>query len=405
MSARSLRRTAVAVVLLASLNACGGGGTGASPSASGGGGSYAGRTIQLGAVISQSGPGGIYAASQRNGINLAVDVINRNGGVNGATVAVDIEDDASDRQQSAQQFQTLIQAKQVLAIIGPTLSNQAVAAHPVADAAHTPVLAISNTGKGIVGQCPYDCSYIFRDSLGEATAIPANVKTIVASAHPHTAVILYANDDKFSSDGQQIFAKALADNGVVVANTVPFSKNETDFSSFVTTARGANPDLMVVSTLGGIASKIMIEARKQGYAGPFIGGNGFNTSAVSLQAGDAGKGAQAASAYYLGNSNAANKDFVTAYRSKYGSSPDQIAAQAYTGVVIIATAAKAAGLVFTDLAGDRTRLRDALAQVHIADTPLGPFSFTSDHDVRQPIYIVALDGKGGFTLVSTIRPS
>jgi len=38
------------------------------------------------------------------------------------------------------------------------------------------------------------------------------------------------------------------------------------------------------------------------------------------------------------------------------------------------------------------------------DTPLGPFSFTSDHDVHQPIYVVAMDGAGGFTLVETVQP-
>ena len=157
-----------ALILALVLAACGKStstSSGSSPS------SNAGKTIQLGAVLSLTGAGGIYGPQQKNGILLAVDEINKTG-VDLAKIAVDIRDDASDKSQGAQQFQTLIQQGNVVGIIGPTLSNTAVGAHPVADAAKTPVIAPSNTGNGIVGSCPYDCAWIFRDSLGEAAAIP-----------------------------------------------------------------------------------------------------------------------------------------------------------------------------------------------------------------------------------------
>ena len=62
-----------------------------------------------------------------------------------------------------------------------------------------------------------------------------------------------------------------------------------------------------------------------------------------------------------------------------------------------------AKLSFTNFVGDRTKLRDAIARTSM-DTPLGPFQFTSDHDVHQTIWIIAMDGQGGFTLVTSIKP-
>jgi branched-chain amino acid transport system substrate-binding protein len=162
--------------------------------------------------------------------------------------------------------------------------------------------------------------------------------------------------------------------------------------------------VIFITSLGGIPAKIMIEARKQGFTGQFLGGNGFNTAVVSKQAGDAGKGAESGSAWYLGNSFAANSDFVKAYRLKYGADPDQFAAQGYAGIQILADAAKRANLTFTDLASDRTKLRDAMESVNI-NTPLGRFQFTSAHDVKQTVWVIAMDGNGGFTLVQSVNAS
>ena len=50
------------------------------------------------------------------------------------------------------------------------------------------------------------------------------------------------------------------------------------------------------------------------------------------------------------------------------------------------------------------RLRDAMART-VIDSPLGPFQFTPDHDVRQTIWIIAMDGHGGFSLVTSIKPT
>ncbi len=398
-----MKRERVILGLLAALvlMACG-------TTAGSGGSSYQGKTIKLGALLSITGAGGVYGPQSRDGMVLAVEQINGSGGINGAKISLEVRDDASDKAQSSQQAQTMIQQDQLMALLGPTLSNSAVGVHPLAESLKTPILAVSTTGIHIVPDCNFPtatpCKYVFRDSLGEQTAIPANIKSYSGDKHPSTGVLLVAQDDKFSSDGGTIVQATVGQYNINLLKVIKFSKTEADLSPYVTQAVQLKPDVIFITSLGGIPAKIMIEARKQGWTGQFLGGNGFNTATVSKQAGAAGMGARSASAWYIGNTFASNADFVSAYRQKYGKDPDQFSAQGYAAIKIIADAASRAGLTFSDLPGDRDKLRAAMETVNI-DTPLGPFQFTSNHDVKQTVWIIQMDGNGGFSLVHEIKPT
>ena len=366
---------------------------------------WAGKTIKLGAVLSITGAGGVYGPQSRDGMKLAVKQINASGGVNGAMIDLSFEDDASDQATSKAKAQTLIGQNQVLALLGPTLSNSAVAVHPLAETLKTPVLAVSTTGTHLVPDCnwtpanpnPTPCRYVFRDSLGEQTAIPDNIKSYANDAHPRTGVLLVAQDDKFSSDGGKIVQDTVGTYNIQLLKTIPFSKNDADLTRYVTQAVQLNPDVIFITSLGSIPATIMAAARNLGWQGHFLGGNGFNTARVSVQAGAAGRGARSASAWYIGNTFPSNADFVSAYKTEYSKDPDQFAAQGYTGIKILADAARRAKLTFTDVVGDRDKLRTAMESVNL-QTPLGQFQFTSTHDVKQTVWIIEMDGNGGFKL-------
>ena len=399
---KGLRFVSLLVAALV-LAACGSTGGGGAPTNS-----YSGKTIKVGAILSLTGAGSVYGPQSWNGAALAVKQINGSGGVSGAQIALTKNDDASDKAQSAQVAQTLIQSEQDLVLLGPTLSNSAVAVHPLAETLKTPILAVSTTGIHIVPDCNFPstapCKYVFRDSLGEETAIPDNIKSYAADSHPATGVLLVAQDDKFSSDGGTIVQNTVGQYNINLLKTIKFNKGDADLSPYVTQAVLLKPDVIFITSLGGIPAKIMIEARKQGWQGQFLGGNGFNTATVSAQAAGAGKGARSASAWYLGNTFTSNAEFVSAYKAEYNKDPDQFAAQGYAAIKIIADAAKRANLTFSDLPGDRDKMRAAIESVNI-QTPLGPFQFTANHDVKQTVWVIAMDGAGGFTLVHEIKQS
>ena len=377
--------------------------------ACGSGGGSSAKVIKLGAILSITGAGGVYGPQSRDGMMLAVKQINAAGGVNGVQISLTVKDDASDKAQATQLAQTLIQQDQDLALLGPTLSNSALGAHPLAETLKTPILAVSTTGIHIVPDCNFPasstpCKYVFRDSLGEETAIPDNIQSYAADKHPKTGVLLVAQDDKFSSDGGTIVQATVGKYSITLLKTIKFNKAEADLAPYVTQAVQLHPDVIFITSLGGIPAKIMTEARKQNWTGQFLGGNGFNTATVSTQAGAAGTGARSGSAWYLGNNFPSNADFVAAYKAEYNKNPDQFAAQGYTAIKILADSVSRANLTFSDLAGDRDKLRTAMESVNI-QTPLGPFQFTASHDVKQTVWVIAMDGNGGFTLVHEIPAS
>ena len=355
------------------------------------------ETISLGSIFSTTGDGVPFGPQQVKGAQLAVDEINEDGGVNGAELTLTQRDDASDPATSAKEMSTLIDQNQVIAVLGPTFSNSAAEADPVANQKKTPVLAVSNTGPGIVGDCDYPCEFIFRNSLGEATAIPANVDNLVAREKPANVTIIYPEGDDFGKTSAQTAAGAFRENGVKVTLT------ELSLDG-LPLAPGDRPDaIMITASSGETGAALITDLRSAGYKGPILGGNAFNSPLVARSAGPDGKGVQSASAWYSGNTSEENQEFIAGYQSKYGEAPDQFAAQAYTGVMLLAEAAEDADLKFEDVATDRETLKASLEEVN-EETPLGQFSFTPDHDVIQPIWIVAMDGRGGYTLVEKVDP-
>ena len=382
--------------LAITLAACGGtGNTGASTAPSATAGKKA--DIKVGLVVSLTGVGNVYGPVQKNGAELAISRINAAGGVNGANLVLVTDDDQSTTDGGVTAFRKQVSQDRVVAILGPTLSNTAVAAHPVAQSAQTPVIAISNTGDGIVGKCSWGtCDYIFRASLGESTAIPQTVSIAKSKLNVKSVVLMYAQDDKFSSDGFDIFKKNLTSAGITIKKEIAFSKNDVDLSAQVAAALAETPDAIVDSSLAGPAILILKEVNKKKPGQLVIGGNGFNTPAIIASAAAAAEGAVSGTAWYLGNPDPVNKDFVAAYKAKYNSDPDQFAAQAYSAVYILLDALKRTPNV-TSVLHDKLR-----AQIELTTgvkTPLGEFSFNASHDVNQKVYVVQVKG-GVFTQIN-----
>jgi branched-chain amino acid transport system substrate-binding protein len=377
---------------------------GATTTTTSGGKNWSGKTITFGAVFSITGTGEPYGRSQVQGVKLALDQINSTGGINGARLDLSITDDTSDPSTAAANMTTLANGG-ALAVLGPTFTNAAYVADPVANTLGVPVLAVSNTGPGIVGNCSYPCTWIFRDSLGEATGIPVNVDTYLGRTHPKKAVVIAPSGDTYGAQTGQLATNAFTAAGVSAGPPVIVPVTEPALGQAVAAALASKPGvLMVTASSPTVASGIITDARKSAFTGAILGGNAFNSPAVAKAAGSAGRNAQSSAGWYAGDPSPANTSFVSSYRSRYGAPPDQFAAQAFTGVKLLAAAAKNAPLGFTNVATDRAAFKVSLEAVSL-ETPLGPFRFTADHDVYQPVWVVAMNGKGGYRLVTEVPPT
>lgn len=337
-----------------------------------------GAIARIGAALSLSGSARMTGMTQRSAIKLAQDEINASRMLGNVRLEVVVDDDRSEREQAAVVFQRFIENSHVVAIVGPTLSDTALGVDPIAQQAAVPVLAISNSANGItqIG------NFIFRDCLSESQLTPQVIDALRSRMKLHSAALLYSDTDPNRS-GSHGYKAALQNAGIRITTEQTFSPDQTDFSAQLEEIANSKPQALFVTAPASAAAPILVQARKAGLTRiPIVGSNAFNSDAVLRSAGDAAEGLIVGSAWSVAKPSARNQQFVEAYRARYGVDPDQVAAQAYTGVYILASALKRAQTV-----SDSRAVRNALEETRDLDTPLGPFSFTDAHDPAYPAIV------------------
>ncbi|MFQ1061811.1 ABC transporter substrate-binding protein [Bordetella trematum] len=354
--------------------------------------------IKLGVAEALSGGAAQYGASIRNGFELAAAEINGEGGINGDKIVLVVEDEQGKKEEAINVFKKLIFKDNVLLVFGPTLSNSAQAADPIAQASKVVVFGTSNTADGIttIG------NYVFRNSVTEADVLPATISTVKEKTGLKNVAVLYGNDDVFTKSGYDNFKKALEDQKIPVTTTETFAKGDVDFKAQLTKIKGTNPDAIVLSALLAEGAPIMVQARQLGLNVPVIGGNGMNSVKIfDLAPGGASNNLWIGSPWSIENQTPQNTKFIDAYKAKFGNAPDQFAAQSYDALYIVAQALK--NTKFSgNIAKDRAALRDALPSVEWTGAT-GPFKFRQVNDRagkpagydadQAPIVSVTRDGK------------
>jgi branched-chain amino acid transport system substrate-binding protein len=332
-------------------------------------GSVLAADIKLGAAEALTGPAAKYGIAIKNGFTLAADEVNAKGGVNGNKLVLVLEDEQGKKEEAINVFKKLIFQDKVLLVFGPTLSNSAFAAGPIANAAKVVAFGTSNTAEGITAMGPFS----FRNSVMEADVLPVTVRAAVKHFGLKKVAVMYGNDDAFTKNGYDVFKNALQEQKIQVTNTETYAKGDVDFKAQLTKIKASNPDAIVCSCLAEEAANIILQTRALGMTQPFIGGNGLNSPKLFEIAKDAGDNTVMGSPWSSENTAPANKAFVAAYKAKFNAEPDQFAAQAYDAFYIVAEALKKVKLS-GNLDKDRLALRDALPTVKL-DGATGKFTF------------------------------
>ncbi len=352
------------------------------PSASGG------APIKIGVAIGLSGASTAnLAQDQKIGVSLAEKYINDKGGVNGRKIQLVIQDTGSDEAGAIAAFNALIDNDKVVGIVGPTLSQQAFSADPIAERKKVPVLAPSNTAAGI----PQIGEYIGRVSAGVATYAGNAIKYAASIDSLSKAAVFFADDDAFSRNETVVFQNAVKAANLELLAPQTFKVADTDFTTQVNFVRSNKPDLVVISGLAQ-AGNLVKQLRDSGFKGSIVGGNGLNvvqTFSVCKQQCD---GLIVAQAYSPEIPNdGVNAEFRKIFLADQKREPGQIAAQAFTGVYVFAEALKELGKAGKLDSALETLRVDLNKQVLVGKytTPLGDISFTPEGEIVQKNFYVA----------------
>ena len=360
----------------------GGGGSPASPDATIG-------DIPIGVAVAQTSNVALLGQEQVIGAKIAEEFFNKQGGVNGTPIRLVFQDTAGDEQGAINAFNTLITQDKVVGIVGPTLSQQAFSADPIAERAKVPVLAPSNTAKGI----PQIGDYVARVSAPVAVVAPNAVETaLTLNPQIKNVAVFFAQNDAFSKSETETFQKTVKDKNLNLVTVQKFQTTDTDFQTQATNAINLKPDLIIISGLAADGGNLVKQLRELGYKGLIIGGNGLNTSNLFPVCKQLCDGVLIAQAYSPELSNDINKSFREAYKAQNQKEPPQFSAQAFAGVQVLVEALRAVDNKTKLNTLSLEQLRTNLNQQILAgqyETPLGPIAFDPEGEIKQNQFFVA----------------
>ena len=345
--------------------------------------------IPIGVAVAQTSNVALLGQEQVAGVKIAEKYFNDQCGINGTPIKIVFQDTAGDEAGTINAFQTLITKNKVVGIVGPTLSQQAFSADPIAERAKVSVLGPSNTAKGI----PQIGEYISRVSAPVSIVAPNSVAAALKiNPQIEKVAVLYAQNDAFSKSETEIFQQTVKERKLDLVTVQKFQTTDTDFQTQATNTIKLKPDLVIISGLASDGGNLVKQLRELGYKGLIIGGNGLNTSNLFAVCKALCDGVLIAQAYSPEQPGDINKAFRNAYLAQYKKEPPQFSAQAFTAVQVYVDALNAMDKKTKIIGLPINQLRTDLNKQLLAgkyQSPLGEIAFTPEGEIIQKEFYVA----------------
>lgn len=336
------------------------------------------KTAKVGFINGVSGGVASYGLAEKEGLDLAVEEVNREGKIH---MEVEMVDTKGSVQQAVAAAQKMISARKVL-VIGPLISGEYKAVGPLFQKAKIPLLGAATTAEGLMDMG----DYMFRNCVPESKNIPQTVKKTQALLGYKKVAILYSHNNEHQVSAYKIFKKSLEEAGVEIVDTETFADKDTDFSAQLTRIQHANPDAVVVAGYYQEGGLILKKMRDMGMNQPVLGDNGFVSPELVKIAGPAADNVYVSSMWSPDRNSEATKEFVRNFKDKYGHDPDNFAACAYVSGKLAAKAMENAGTTT-----DSKKVRDALANIKNFESAVGPMTFNNSGDPEVDLVLLKIE--------------
>jgi branched-chain amino acid transport system substrate-binding protein len=307
------------------------------------------------------------------GVKMAVDQVNKAGGINGRPVKLFVEDEKDSPASAVNAVQKLINVDKVIAIVGPMTSGDTMASGKIADKAK--VIMISPTAttpklSGYGANICRGCSRIDRQAQVLTDWVAKNWK-------PKTVAIFYSNEP-YGKGCAGLFTKFFEKHGIKVVATESFMRGSLDFKPQLTKIKAANPDILFIPGYTPETAPAAAQARQLGMKQKILGVYGDMNPAYIKLAGPAAEGHVIAGEYDENYDTPKNKAFVKAYNEivKKEKAPYNImfAALSYDATSMILEGMKKYGPTAEGI-------KKYLSNVKDFDGVTGKLSFDKNNDV------------------------
>jgi branched-chain amino acid transport system substrate-binding protein len=351
--------------------------------------------IEIGFFGALTGPEATFALSGKNGAKLAVEEINRSGGVLGRKLDLVVEDDRNEPSEAASAVSKLITRDHVVTLIGENASSRSLAAAPIAQTYQVPMISPSSTNVEVTRKGDYIFRVCFIDSAqGRALALFAR-----KDLHAATAALLVDARSDYSVGLARTFRESFSAGGGRIVSEVKYSEGDSDFSAQLTAIRAESPDVLFIPGYYTDAGLIARQARALGIEATLLGCDGWDSPKLAEIGGNAIEGAYLSNHYSIDDPSPAVQKFVGTYKKTYGADPDAIAALSYDAIFLAADAMARAGST------EGKRVRDALAATKGFAGVTGTITMDADRNPdKLPVILKVTGGRFHFAAAVTAEP-
>ena len=325
----------LASAMVFSLAACGSSGDSGKS-----GGSSDSDTFKIGGIGPTTGDAAIYGKAVKNGAQLAVDELNKNGGINGKKIEYKFEDDQSDAEKSVNAYNSLKDWGMQM-LVGAVTSNPCTA---VVENTHNDNMFQLTPSATAVESIQYDNA--FRMCFSDPNQGSASADYIADNKLASKVAVIYNSSDPYSSGIYQKFAEEAKAKGLdVVAAEAFTADSKTDFSVQIQKAQSSGAELVFLPIYYQETSLILAQAKKAGFTPKYFGCDGMD-GILALDGFDKSlaEGLMFLTPFTADAEDEKTQAFVKAYKDAFGDTPIQFAADAYDCVYTIKAAIEKSGV-------------------------------------------------------------
>ena len=317
-------------------------------------------------------------------------------------VEVIVEDNESKGESAAAVNTKLITQDEVLAIVGPQSSKQAVPAGQVANDNETPMVSPWSTNPNTTLNRPW----VFRGCFLDPFQGPVVANFVTEEFGATKAAVLYDVASDYPKGLAEFFKQAWEElhgaDSVVAFES--FTTKDTDFSAQLTKIKESGAEFLFTPQYYNEVALIVQQAHELGFDKPIVGSDSWGSAETVELCGEECYGAFFSTHYAAAGATGATKAFIDRYNEKYGYVPEDVGALTWDTLHLVQQAIEDCGEITGDIAVDRKCVRDALAKIKDFDGITGKMTFTEEGDPIKCAVIVRISDAGEFEFYKSVCP-
>ena len=313
-----------------------------------------------------------------------------------------IEDNESKAESAVKVNTKMITQDEVMVIVGPQASSQAIPAGEVANNYKTPMVSPWSTNPDTTKNRPF----IFRGCFLDPFQGPVAANFIKEEFGFTKAAVLYDVASDYPKGLAEFFKEAWekANGAGSVVAFESFTTKDVDFSSQLTKIIKSGAEVLFTPQYYNEVALIVQQAHELGWNKPIMGSDSWGSAETVELCGKDCYGLFFSTHYAAAGAKGATKAFIDRYNKKYGYVPDDVGALTWDALRIVQKAIQSYGKITGNVEKDRKGIRDELAKIKEFNGITGKMTFTEDGDPIKCAVIVRISEKGEYEFYKSVCP-